>query len=230
MAYYMQDDHSDSEHSDSECSDSEQSDSEQSDSEKVVEAQQVRQIVVPQRFGGKTAYYVKDDDNDSEQSDSEQGVEDTDSEQEVEAQQVIVPQRFGVKMACYEQDKRNKDTNQRCFELAETICTSVKGQRELNVEYKAVFDRLASFRKQARAAKKALKKMMIESNLETFRTSAGDFNCEIVQKKNEQPRIVIKIKPAKPAKGTKSAKLEKPTKRTKSAKRLKLDDVDSNVK
>jgi hypothetical protein len=128
--------------------------------------------------------------------------------------------------------------SQRCFELAETICTSVKGQRELNDEYKAVFDRLASFRKQARAAKKALKKMMVESNLETFRTSAGDFNCEIVQKKNEQPRIVIKIKPVKrtksaerekPAKRTKSAKSEKPAKRTKSAKRMKLDDGDSNV-
>jgi hypothetical protein len=178
------------------------------------QSHQVRQIVVPKRFGGKMAYYVQDDDNDSDhdndpEHDKVSNHEDDDKVSE-QAQQVVAPQRFGVKMACYEKDKRDKDSRQRCSELAETIFTSVKGQRELFVEYKAVFDRLASFRMQARAAKKALKTTLAESNLEAFSTSNGDFNCEIVQKKkqdgDEQPRIVLKIKREKPTKQTKSNK------------------------
>ena len=181
------------------------------------QSHQVRQIVVPKRFGGKMAYFVQDDDNDSDHDNDPEHVEDDNvSEQEdddnvsEQAQQVVAPQRFGVKMACYEQDKRDKDSRQRCSELAETIFASVKGQRGLFIEYKAVFDRLASFRKQARAAKKALKTTLAESNLEVFSTSNGDFNCEIVQKKkqdgDEQPRIVVKIKREKPTKQTKSNK------------------------
>jgi hypothetical protein len=182
------------------------------------QSHQVRQIVVPKRFGGKMAYFVQDDDNDSEhdndpeplvKDDKASNHEDDDKVSE-QAQPVVAPQRFGVKMACYEKDKRDKESRQRCSALAETIFVSIKGQRELFVENKAVFDRLASFRMQARAAKKALKTALAESNLEVFSTSNGDFNCEIVQKKkqdgDEQPRIVLKIKREKPTKQTKSKK------------------------
>jgi hypothetical protein len=215
----------------------EQQQTEQQQTEQKSEQQQpvpvrpVAQPVAPQRCGGKMAYYMKpscvvqDDDDDLDQNSSSGSDSESDGDSD--------------------QGNNALQLRQRCSDLAQTICTSVKGQRDLLVEHKAVFDRLAGFRKIANAAKKALKVALVESKQQAFRSSSGDFDCTIVQKKkrqadsddeseeeDEQPeknsRIVIKIKREKPAKRTKGDKRKLSKKSDKkSVKRTKIADSDN---